>query len=164
MTVNLLKECNLTTYQALDRIRSKELEEQAKVSVSGLEKLILMEAERIAGQISYAAKEDRIIADIKAYVKLHLEDVTRSRIAGEFYLSPGYVSKIFRKETGLSMSEYIQKTRMQEARKLLAHSDLSISEIAEQVGYPSFAHFSKQFKKMNGMTPNEYRKTEKGEK
>ena len=164
MTVNLLKECNLTTYQALDRIRSKELEEQAKVSVSGLEKLILTEAGLLEDQISYAAKEDRIIADIKAYVKLHLEDVTRSRIAGEFYLSPGYVSKIFRKETGLSMSEYIQKTRMQEARKLLAHSDLSISEIAEQVGYPSFAHFSKQFKKMNGMTPNEYRKTEKGEK
>lgn len=51
MTVNLLKECNLTTYQALDRIRSKELEEQAKVSVSGLEKLILTEAGLLEDQL-----------------------------------------------------------------------------------------------------------------
>ena len=63
----------------------------------------------------------------------------------------------------LSLSEYIQKSRMREARRLLLQSTLSISQIAETVGYPSFAHFSKQFKKMNGMTPNEYRKNNEGQ-
>lgn len=158
LLVSVLKECNITTYQVVTRFRNRELEEVAVCSIACMEKLILSEAQKIAEQINYVEKEDAIIEDIKAYVITHLDGVTRSQIASEFYLSPNYLSKLFKKQAGISLSDFIQKERMSQAKKLLLEKDLSISRIAEQVGYPSFAHFSKQFKRINGMSPNEYRK------
>ena len=57
--------------------------------------------------------------------------------------------------TGDSLSKFIQQERMGKAKRLLKQNKMSISRIAEETGYPSFAHFSKQFKKFVGMSPNE---------
>ena len=106
-------------------------------------------------------QEGHLIQEIQGYIREHLDEVSRSRLAQVFYLSPNYLSKLFRKETGDSLSEFIQQERMQKAKQLLRQEGMSISRIAEETGYPSFAHFSKQFKKFVGMSPNEYRR--KGE-
>ena len=116
------------------------------------------EAEKIMDQIRYMEKTDLIIEDIRHYIGEHLDEVTRSSISEVFYLSPNYLSKLFRKEMGVSLSEYIQGQRMARAKRLLLQTELSISQIAAETGYPSFAHFSKQFKKFVGMTPGEYRR------
>ena len=62
MVSHILKECNLTTYQVVTKLRNKELEERAVVNVSCMEKLILSEAAMISEQINYVEKEDQIIA------------------------------------------------------------------------------------------------------
>ena len=110
-------------------------------------------------RVRYLSREDLVIRDMKVYIREHLSTVTRSQIAGNFYLSPNYVSKLFSRLGGVSLSEYIQQERMEYARQQLRQTEKSISRIAEEAGYPSFAWFSKQFKKVNGMTPNEYRKS-----
>lgn len=158
LVYGVLWENNITTYQFITHVRDQELLVMAVRSVNCMENLILTEAEAITRQINYMEKTDAFIADIRQYIEEHLDEVSRSRISEVFYLSPNYLSRLFRKETGISLSEYIQTERMNRAKHLLLQSKLSISQIAAETGYPSFAHFSKQFKKFVGMTPGEYRK------
>ena len=158
LAYSVLRENHITTYQFITHCRDQELLEMSGRSVSCMESLILTEAEKIMDQIRYMEKTDLIIEDIRHYIGEHLDEVTRSSISEVFYLSPNYLSKLFRKEMGVSLSEYIQGQRMARAKRLLLQTELSISQIAAETGYPSFAHFSKQFKKFVGMTPGEYRR------
>ncbi|GIQ68024.1 response regulator [Xylanibacillus composti] len=100
-----------------------------------------------------------VIAKIQHYIQTHLnEELNREDLAALVYLNPAYVSRLFKKETGVSLSEYIQTVRMEQAKQLLAESNDKISSVAEAVGYSHFSHFAKLFKKITGITPQEYRK------
>lgn len=158
LACSVLRKNGITTYQFLTRFRDQELFAMSLRSTAGMERLILDEGQKIATQLHYLEKHDLIIRDIQNYIAEHLDEVTRAKLSEAFYLSPNYLSRLFRKETGTGLSEYIQNARMQMARRLLLQNKLSINQIAIETGYPSFAHFSKQFKKFFGMTPGEYRK------
>lgn len=100
-----------------------------------------------------------VIAKISAYVQENLHrDLTRDDIAGAVYRNPAYLSRLFRKETGMSLSEYIAQQRIERAKKLLVDTNDKISHIAEGLGYVHFSYFAKLFRKMTGLTPQEYRK------
>lgn len=79
-------------------------------------------------------------------------------IAREVYLSPSYISMLFKQETGQSISKICAQLRLNKACELLQNPDLKIYEISEQVGYPNPYYFSVWFKKNTGATPSEYRK------
>ena len=100
----------------------------------------------------------REINEIWEYILNNLASVNRTSIAEHFFITPNYLSRLFKKETGMLLTEYIQQERMTKAQELLKNTELSVSEIALQTGYPSFAHFSKQFRRFTGDSPNEYRK------
>ncbi len=82
---------------------------------------------------------------------------TLSDMAGELFLSPTYLCRLFKKETDLNLTEYITGVRMDKAKKLLGNPDLSISQIADLVGYKDAAYFSAVFKRLTGQTPHDYR-------
>ncbi|MBD0378556.1 helix-turn-helix transcriptional regulator [Paenibacillus sp. WST5] len=67
---------------------------------------------------------------------------------------------MFKKETGMSLSAYIVQQRMDEAKSLLLETEMKISQIAEVVGYMNLSHFISMFKKINGTTPQSFRKKE----
>ncbi|MGB3986308.1 MAG: helix-turn-helix transcriptional regulator, partial [Limnochordia bacterium] len=69
-----------------------------------------------------------------------------------------YLSRMFKTVTGLTLIEYLNTIRIQEAQKLLADENLSITEIASLVGYDSQTYFGRMFKRITGLTPREYRK------
>lgn len=97
------------------------------------------------------------------YIKSHLEeDLSREEIAAHVGLSPEYVSRLFKQETGVNLVSYLQTVRLSTACDWLTHSGLSISEIAARLGYDNFAYFSKIFKKYTGLTPSAYRKDPSG--
>ncbi|KRE98429.1 hypothetical protein ASG89_05325 [Paenibacillus sp. Soil766] len=100
-----------------------------------------------------------LIETIKAYIQEDLNGVTRERIAAYVHLNAAYLSRIFKKETGQSMMDYIIAEKMKQAKVLLIESRTRISDICEQLGYENFSHFSKMFKRVAGMTPQEYRKS-----
>ena len=64
----------------------------------------------------------------------------------------------FQKEMGMTVSEYVQKEKTQEAKFLLHHTSTSLSEIATYLNYSSQSYFTQQFKKSTGETPEQYRK------
>lgn len=80
-------------------------------------------------------------------------------LAQDLHLSKAYVSRVFRRETGGSITEYISARRMREACILLSSTSRSIETIALQVGFGNLPYFSQAFKAMYGVTPSQYRKS-----
>lgn len=104
-------------------------------------------------------QQTKPIRMVKEYIDAHYnEAITLEIVAERVNLSANYVSAIFRKETGVTFSEYMTARRMDAATELLRKTDMSIGEIAEAVGYTDVKHFSKLCKKTLGMKPTEYRK------
>ncbi len=85
-------------------------------------------------------------------------DLSLSKIADEIGVAPSYLSAVFSKDTGKSLTEYVHNKRMEIATSLLSSTDLRIQDIAEQVGISDANYFSRLFHIWSGMTPGEYRK------
>lgn len=79
-------------------------------------------------------------------------------LAADLHLSKHYVSRVFRQETGSSITEYLLNRRMREACRLLATTDWSVQAIGNRVGIFSFPHFCRIFKGVMNVTPREYRR------
>lgn len=111
--------------------------------------------------ITFLASVDQTqsVADkARAYIQEHLaEDISREDIANHVFLNPDYLTRIFKKETGMSVSDYLLQQRLGMAAGLLVNTDLSVSSIASKVGYANFSHFSRMFKKYMHLNPVEYR-------
>lgn len=73
------------------------------------------------------------------------------------HLSRNYFLKLFKEEMNMSFVDYVTKIRMEKARKLLKDTDKTIYVISREVGYESQYHFSRKFKNLYKLTPNEYR-------
>ncbi|KOY17619.1 response regulator [Paenibacillus xylanivorans] len=100
------------------------------------------------------------MSEIARYMDAHYqEDLSLQQIAARFYLSREYISRKFKQQFGLNWSEYLGKLRINNAKLLLQNPSLRIAKISEMVGYQDEKYFSKVFKKMEGITPGEYRKT-----
>lgn len=81
------------------------------------------------------------------------EDISVEWVAEQIYLSAGYLSKIFKKETGQSVLQYITRCRLQKAEELLKKTNKKIADISREVGYDNPSYFGLIFKKAFGMTP-----------
>jgi len=104
------------------------------------------------------AKYKRVY-EIADYVSKNCTSITSlDDLAVQFFISKYYMCRIFKEITGCTVIEYLTIHKLQEARKYLERSDLSISQVAEQVGYNSLTHFEKEFKRYMLVSPNQYRK------
>ncbi|CDN40986.1 helix-turn-helix domain-containing protein [Paenibacillus sp. P22] len=88
-------------------------------------------------------------------------DLSLGRLAERVHLSPNYLSGLFKKEVGLTLSEYIQRERIGEAKKLLALTDYPVADIAAWLSFHDQSYFIKVFKKWEGTTPRAYRRSER---
>ncbi|TXK85612.1 response regulator [Paenibacillus sp. N3.4] len=110
--------------------------------------------------LEHQQKDKNVIFEISAYLeKNYHEDITLQDIANRFYLSREYISRKFKQEFEVNLSDYLGQIRMNKAKVLLRNPHLRISQVAEMVGYQDEKYFSKVFKKQEGISPNEYRKT-----
>ena len=111
------------------------------------------------GYIFESANKKYVVEQIVDYLNRHYnEKISLDQIAQNMYLSPFYISRIFKNEVGDTPINYLINLRMEKARKLLLEKqDCSIQEIAQCVGYDDAYHFSKLFKKHYGNSPSQYR-------
>ncbi|WP_334331932.1 MULTISPECIES: helix-turn-helix transcriptional regulator [unclassified Companilactobacillus] len=83
--------------------------------------------------------------------------LTLDQVSGKVYLSDYYFSKLFKRETGLSFSVYLNARKIQKAMILLKESDKSINEISDDLGFTRLSYFSQTFKKYTGYAPTKFR-------
>ncbi len=107
-------------------------------------------------KVKHADAVYKVIEYIKANYRKHL---TLEEIAANTYLSKTYLSSLFKKETGYSISEYINIVRIDRSKSLLLEENLSIIEIANLCGFEDQSYFTKVFKNIVGITPKKYRET-----
>ena len=94
----------------------------------------------------------------KEYIYSHIKErITIEDLADELGVSSGYLSRLFKKETGVSVSAYIRRQKIDMAKNLLRFSDYSMIEIANRLSFSSQSHFIQQFREAVGMTPKKYR-------
>ncbi len=87
----------------------------------------------------------------------YCEDIARKEVAASIFLTPEYLAKLFKKEMGITVKDYINSRRIEKAKALLLQKQSKVSEIAAQVGLDNFSYFSTIFKKFTGMTPVEFK-------
>ena len=102
------------------------------------------------------------LEQICAYLAANYQQkLSLTEVAARFYISPYYLSRLFRRVTGQSIVDYINARRIEAAQKLLETTELSIGSVAEQTGFASAAHFRRVFRETMGVGPLQYRKSRK---
>mgnify|MGYP001482656827 CR=1 FL=1 len=99
------------------------------------------------------------INQILQFIHRHYDrDITLKMMARMVAMDENYLSGLFKRKTGESLIQYVQRVRIREAKRLLEQTDLSVVKIGEMVGFANANYFFKIFKRWTGLTPNDYRK------
>jgi len=105
--------------------------------------------------------ESDMVSRVVVYMQNHLtECISVQELADMVYVSKSYLSRVFKKKTGVSMMEYLNSLRMEAAKAMLAASAMNTEEIAYQTGYHSTKFFYRAFRAYTGMSTREYRNQE----
>ena len=127
-----------------------------KNSLQKLERKLLAEKSELSTNRQIRPLD--IVESVKAYLRYNYnEPLNFSDIASQYNFSSAYLSKIFKEQTGTSPGRYLSEYRINIAKKLLIDSDLSVKEIAIKVGFEDQFHFSKNFKNIVGISPQQFR-------
>jgi len=139
-----------------------ELEEAIEVMCRNLKKKGITGEEPETEEDSESRMESAsgafIVKNALAYIeKNYAQKLTLCDVAEKTYVSQWHLSKLLNKHTGQGFSDLLNRARIEHAKQLLEDSSLRVGDVAEQVGFADLAHFSRVFKKQEGVSANEYR-------
>lgn len=152
MLTKLPPESNLQNVLAQSEIQAvfssaAESLENTKVCI----REILRRLQFLKGEGNEKRQVDRVVE----YIQNHLcDEIRRSDIADAVYLNSDYLSRLFRKETGMSLKEYILREKMKTAQAILRSTSLPVAVVAARVGFENYSYFSQAYKKVIGITPS----------
>ena len=102
---------------------------------------------------------NQFVRQVKELVEQNIrEELSVEDLAGQVHLNADYLNRIFKKETGSTLGNYVTSQKMERAKFLLLKTDWSIGDVAAAVGYYNYSSFNRSFKKMTGESPQEWRK------
>ena len=109
-----------------------------------------------------AVSTNRQCAAVRRYIDLHFKEaLTLEQLAEEGHMNKFYLSHAFKREYGVSPINYMISRRIEESKYLLAETDLSMSQIAQLLGFSSLSYFSQVFHRTQSISPKEYRQSQK---
>ena len=98
------------------------------------------------------------VMDVREYIDSnYATDITLDGLSAQFFINKTYLSEMFKEQYGVNLKDYLVSVRITEAKKLLRFTDKTTEEIATMVGINGAAYFSRMFKRVEGVTPTEYR-------
>ena len=142
-------------------IRQAELL-SSQAGITNLQYNMVLEFTEQVERVRRGSNPSKLSLEAADYVRRHLsEPINTEEMAREFYLSRTHFSAKFKKETGETLTAFILREKMEEAKRLLRYTDKSSSAIGAYLGYSSQGHFARVFKRFTGQTPGEYREKHK---
>lgn len=143
----------------LENAIQKVYEFQSVQEVLGVIESLIMDMERHMEDKGNTSRNE--VARAKSYIYEHYsEDVGVETLAELVYLSPGYFSYIFKKETGENVSRFIRGYRMEKAKGLLTGTNKKIVQICQETGFSNVSYFCKSFREYCGCSPEQFRRGE----
>lgn len=116
--------------------------------------------DRAISTLDAGSDNSDVITVVKQYIGTHFrENINREELANVVFITPNYLSKRFCSETGMTLREYINARRVEEAKRLLLSTGKTVSEIACEVGFENISYFSTVFHKFSGVSPIVWRDT-----
>ncbi|OBR67614.1 hypothetical protein A7K91_22300 [Paenibacillus oryzae] len=132
----------------------------AKLNIDSIYAELHSTALCIARQLNEKKQSNKLFESILDYIREHYsQDISRETVAKEVFITPGYLSLLFKQQLRSSFLDFLHKVRMEKACLLLKDQSLRVADIALQVGYNDEKYFFQVFKKYMGMTPKQYRNT-----
>ena len=114
-------------------------------------------AERVE-RLRVGTHVSKLTLDVANYVQKHISEViSTDEMADALFMSRPYLSKKFREETGMTLTDFILGEKVREAKRLLSYTDKSLIAISVYLGFSSQSHFARVFKKYAGLSPSDYR-------
>lgn len=138
----------------------KNLYNQAKASIDQAMKLFiyLIKKEQDVRKPEMEVDNKSIVEKLKQFIAKNIgEEITRTMLSEHVHLNRDYLNRLFKKETGKSLSEYIVEEKMKVAKELLVVTDMPVGDVGYWVGYSNFSYFSSYFKKITGYSAVAYR-------
>ncbi|WP_138754258.1 AraC family transcriptional regulator [Paenibacillus sinopodophylli] len=160
-------EARQTIVSLIDSIRHEELGK-----LTGYRQAVLLHLQQILLLLgrTLPSKEDGSVLSTTApgwmtailtYIDEHPgSPLGLSQLAKRAAVTPAHFSRVFKKLTGMNVTEYVTTKRIIRAKELLMQSETNVADIAEQCGFESLPHFHRMFKKLTGTTPSHYKKSE----
>ncbi|MBM7564193.1 response regulator [Paenibacillus sacheonensis] len=109
--------------------------------------------------VASVGTQSRVVHETIRYIQRNYSKggFTISDIAGHLHLTPAYLSQLFKKDTGLTINDYVNAYKIDKAKELLADRSVKLFEIASLTGYSDAKYFAKTFKRITGITPSDFR-------
>jgi YesN/AraC family two-component response regulator len=124
-----------------------------------LHKGMLLEYAKNVAKVQEDYHFSPLVRQCRSYIREHLhQPLFVYDIAEALHVSRSYLSRVYKRETGETISRFIRHEKVSEAKILLRHTSFSVADIGQQLGYCSQSHFTDVFRKETGMTPNRFRK------
>ena len=137
-----------------DYIRDMKINEK----LTSLLTLIMAESWHPENTARIGAKKQSL-QNIKIYLEEHYtEKICLDDLAERFYINKFYLTRVFKEQFGITLLSYLDSVRITHAKQLLRFSDMTVEEIGREVGIEEGAYFNRVFKKVEGITPGEYRR------
>lgn len=109
--------------------------------------------------------EPQAVKNAKIYIHAHLaESMTLEGVASAVNVSPFHFCKIFKRATGLTFTDFVNRARVEKAKRMLMKPDARITEVAYDVGFQSLSHFNRSFRRIASESPTEYRSRMKSDR
>lgn len=130
---------------------------------SGLEEVLAITEQVVCELEKFVQEQNKgfrnEVMKVKQYIHHHYaENLNVENLARQVYLSPGYLSVVFKEETGVNLNRYVRDIRMKKSRELLENTSMKISQIAKEVGFSNNSYFCRSFREYFGSTPESCRK------
>ncbi len=121
--------------------------------------VLLLEEFQRPSAVSAKASGRRSLQEVKDYLDtFYPQKITLDFLENQFFLNKFYLSRLFKEQFGISVNQYLLQVRITRAKHLLRFTSLSIEETGQKCGMEDANYFSRMFKKVEGMTPRDYRK------
>ena len=153
-----IRESGVQAHLLFQDDESADLFKNATISVRNFKKWAIYIIQKAGSYVEMVERTDSVVSRLEKYIRNHLgEELSRNQLAEYVYLSPDYLARMFRQEKGVSLSNYITLERLEKGKRLLRETNMTVGDIAYQVGYGNLAYFTKVFREKNGVTPAQFR-------